>query len=260
MKGEEGAVKKSYLRLFLLPFIVLFVSLTAFFGCDKKRVPVPEAPPKQTTDQKTEESTPPADAIPEMTDNLYYKLIAEGPAYVITGAVEDAERIVIAEKRNGLPVLGIAPSAFRDLESLREVVFVGAIDIGERAFAGCESLTSVTAYGRLGTIGFRAFADCKKLETVDLGDGAGVIGYEVLEGCTALRSVTLGEIASLGDAAFKGCTVLKEITFHGRKEQVETTMGYPSAFLNGSSVERVICTDGVIECMPQTSPMEEDGK
>lgn len=255
-------MKGSYLKLLLLLILVLFIPLAAFLGCDEKRVTVPEAPPRATTAGSTTGTpvSPPADAIPEMTDNLYYKLIAEGPAYVITGAEEDAERIVIADKKNGLPVLGIAPSAFRELKDLREVVFVGAIDIGERAFAGCESLTSVTAYGRLGTIGFRAFADCKRLETVDLRDGAGVIGYEVLEGCTALGSVTIGEIASLGSAAFQGCTLLKEITFCGTMMQMETTMGYPSAFLSGSWVERIACTDGVIEFLQQTPTTEEDGK
>jgi hypothetical protein len=81
--------------------------------------------------------------------------------------------------------------------------------IGDWAFSGCSTLTSVSLPAAA-SIGDWAFSGCDALTSVSL-PAAETIGGEAFSGCSALTSVSLPAAASIGQSAFSGCDALTSI-------------------------------------------------
>ena len=152
------------------------------------------------------------------SEGLDMVLISEGE-YTVSGigTCTDTE-ILIPTTYNGLPVVSVEASAFLDKTSITSVVLPdGITSIGENAFNGCESLTSVT-FGKnsqLSSIGPGAFNYCYSLESITIPESVTSIGSEAFNYCCGLRSVTFGEnsqLTSIGDYAFLGCYSIESIT------------------------------------------------
>ncbi|MBR4589194.1 MAG: leucine-rich repeat domain-containing protein [Bacteroidaceae bacterium] len=62
--------------------------------------------------------------------------------------------------------------------------------IGNRAFNGCTSLTSVTMPDSVTSIGNLSFLDCTGLTSITMGNSVTSIEYGALNGCTSLTSIT----------------------------------------------------------------------
>ena len=83
--------------------------------------------------------------------------------------------------------------------------------VGEKAFYGCRSLTSVTIPDSVMTIGVDAFFDCESLTSVNIPDRVTTIGEGAFSLCASLTSVTIGNgVTTIGVGAFYGCESLKE--------------------------------------------------
>ena len=88
-----------------------------------------------------------------------------------------------------------------------------ATSIGNYAFYGFSSLTSVTIGDGVTSIGDWAFSDCSSLTSVTIGDGVTSIGEYAFYGCTSLTSITIpSSVTSIGRSAFSNCTSLTSIT------------------------------------------------
>ena len=84
--------------------------------------------------------------------------------------------------------------------------------IGERAFAWCESLTSVTIPDSVTTIGYDAFCCCTSLICVTIPDSVTAIGEQAFVSCRSLTSVTIPDSVTLiGDYAFNSCISLTSV-------------------------------------------------
>jgi len=84
--------------------------------------------------------------------------------------------------------------------------------IGERAFSGCDGLTSVTIPESVTRIGNDAFCNCSGLTNVTIPEGVTSIGQYAFFGCGGLTSVTIPPgVTSIGESAFWLCGKLKEI-------------------------------------------------
>ena len=85
--------------------------------------------------------------------------------------------------------------------------------IGDFAFDGCHSLTSVTIPDSVTSIGDCAFDGCTSLTSVTIPNSVTSIGRSAFDGCTSLTSVTIpNSVTSIDWYAFKGCTSLTSVT------------------------------------------------
>ena len=124
-------------------------------------------------------------------------------------------------------------------DSLKEVIITGGTSVGERAFKGCDSLTSVTIPDSVTSIGYRAFYGCSGLTSVTIGNGVTSIGDYAFEDCISLTSVTIPDsVTSIGEYAFRDCNSLTSVTIGNGV----TSIG-GSAFDNCTSLEAVYITD-----------------
>lgn len=152
------------------------------------------------------------------SEGLDMVLISEGE-YTVSGigTCTDTE-ILIPTTYNDLPVVSVEASAFLNNTAITSVVLPdGITSIGENAFNGCESLTSVT-FGKnsqLSSIGPGAFNYCYSLKSITIPESVTNIGSDAFYYCYGLRSVTFGEnsqLTSIGEGAFNWCESLESIT------------------------------------------------
>ena len=104
-------------------------------------------------------------------------------------------------------ILAIGDRAFYGCETLTTITLPkGLTSIGDSAFSGCTSLTSVTLPNSLTSIGDGAFFRCDALTSVSMPKGLTAIGDRAFACCESLTSVTLPDsLVSIGEGAFKNC-------------------------------------------------------
>ena len=84
--------------------------------------------------------------------------------------------------------------------------------IATSAFAGKETLTSVTIGSNVTTIKAGAFQLCKALTSITIPSGVTTIEEKAFKDCTGLKKVTIGKgVTSIGADAFLGCTNVNEV-------------------------------------------------
>ena len=114
-------------------------------------------------------------------------------------------------------------------------------EIGDYAFANCDSITSVTIPDSVTVMGVGAFQGCDNLQVVIMGTGVTYVSSHEFEGCTALTSVTIGSnVTLIDDSAFENCTSLSSITIPNSV----TTIG-ENAFKGCTSLNDITIPSGV---------------
>ena len=142
---------------------------------------------------------------------------------------------------NTYRVTSIGEWAFYGCSSLTSITIPeGVTSIGEWAFYDCSSLTSITIPEGVTSIGEYAFYDCSSLTSITIPEGVPSIGYRAFEGCRSLTSITIPEsVTEIGEDAFHGCSSLTSITI---PESVTEIGNY--AFEGCTSLKEVIIEDG----------------
>ena len=84
--------------------------------------------------------------------------------------------------------------------------------IADRAFYGCDKITSVTIPSSVQTIGDQAFTSCLALRTATIKEGATSLGKSAFRYCYSLTSVSLpSTLHAIDDYAFYKCLALTSI-------------------------------------------------
>ena len=131
-------------------------------------------------------------------DNLESIIVEEGNnVYHSSGncLIETASKTLIAGRNNSvIPTDGSVTS------------------IGEWAFSGCSSLTSIEIPDSVTSIGDQAFYYCSSLTSVVIPDSVTSIGYDAFENCISLTSIVIPDsVMYIVEDAFRGCDSLESI-------------------------------------------------
>ena len=117
----------------------------------------------------------------------------------------------------------------------------GVTSIGDGAFGGWSSLTSITIPDSVTSIGDGAFASCSSLTSITIPDSVTSIGDAVFSGCAALTSITLpNSVTNIGRHAFSKCSSLTSITI---PDSVTSIEGF--AFMGCESLTGITIPDSV---------------
>ena len=108
----------------------------------------------------------------------------------------------------------IGDYAFSGCSSLTSLTLPSSVtSIGGHAFSGCSSLTSLTLPSSVTSIGEFAFRYCSGLTSLTIPSGVTTIDYYAFADCSGLTSLTIPSgVTWIGDYAFAWCSGLTSLT------------------------------------------------
>jgi hypothetical protein len=148
-------------------------------------------------------------------------------AITITGYEGTPVAVTIPDSTNGLTVTSIGDEAFYGRSSLTSVTIPDTVtDIQDGAFYYCSGLTTVTIPNSVTYIGKAAFHDCSGLTNVTIPSSVTYIGAYAFDSCDSLTSVAIPKsVTSIGDAPFAFCYSLQAITVDPANTYYSSTNG-----------------------------------
>ena len=174
---------------------------------------------------------------------LTFTLSDGGQSYAITDASSSIfGDITIPSTYNGKPVTRIGDSAFYGCTSLTSITVPDSVTtIGSSAFQQCERLTSIVIPDSVTSIGSYAFSSCDSLTSIDIPDSVTSIGSYAFSSCDSLTSITVPDsVTTIGSSAFQQCDSLTSIVI---PDSVTSIGSY--AFRNCTSLTNITIPDSV---------------
>lgn len=168
-------------------------------------------------------------------------VISDGKC-TITEYIGTAAQVVIPSKIEEAPVISIGDSAFEGCTSLTSIVIPeGVTTIGDFAFDDCVSLTSVILPKGLTSIGNDAFDLCVNLTSITIPEGVTTIGEDAFFECYNLESITLpNSLTTIGNNAFAYCNSLTSVTLPENLTEIKDCM-----FLSCYNLASVTIPNGI---------------
>ena len=117
----------------------------------------------------------------------------------------------------------IGQYAFGGCSSLTSVIIPSSVtEIGEDAFEGCSSLTSINIPSSVTEIGREAFRGCSSLTSINIPSSVTEIGGYAFCDCSSLTSVDIpSSVKSIGEVAFGCCSSLTSVNIPSSVIEIE---------------------------------------
>ena len=197
----------------------LYKDLCEWLGVSPRNIPqsAKEIPTNHTPHQPNIVQTP-ADieqakrnALPKgefQVGDLKYEASEQGSGVTVFGPVNDAVEIHIPSQikygKYTYEVTSIGDGAFLGCLSLTSITIPNSVtSIGESAFFSCSGLKSITIPNSVTSIGYYAFCDCDGLTSITIPNSVTSIGYKAFSGCDALKSIRIPKsVTYIGEDAF----------------------------------------------------------
>ena len=155
-------------------------------------------------------------------DGIYYNLNSETKKATVTFKEKDYNSysgdVIIPYSVNysdvSYSVTNIGNRAFADCTGLTSITFPNSVtNIGMNAFSGCTAMTSIMIPNSVTSIGAWAFRGCAGLTSIEIPNSVMSIGVSAFSGCTGLTSIEIpNSVTSMAANAFIGCTDLSSVT------------------------------------------------
>ncbi len=147
-------------------------------------------------------------------DGIIYNLDKSAKTATVKG-LEDksATSAEIRSYAAGCKVTSIGERAFEGCSSLTSINIPSSVtSIESSAFSGCSSLTSINIPSSVNSIEPGTFLDCSSLTSINIPSSVTSIGDYAFLGCSALTSINIpSSVNSIGYRAFEGCSALTSI-------------------------------------------------
>ena len=102
--------------------------------------------------------------------------------------------------------------SFRNQKQTSYVISNSVTSIGDHAFYGCSSLSSIVIPDSVNSIGEGAFLNCSSLSSIVIPDSVNSIGDGAFSDCSSLSSIVIpNSVNSIGEGAFLNCSSLSSI-------------------------------------------------
>ena len=156
----------------------------------------------------------------------------------------NAEDLIIPSEISGYPITKIGNYAFAGNTSLTSITLPdGLTSIGEAAFITCTNLASVSLPNSLTSIGDQAFSMCRNLSSIIFPEGLTSIGSEAFSECENLKTITLPKgLTAIEDGAFLFCSRLVSVTLPENLSKIGN-----NAFSGCSGLTSITFPEGLTE-------------
>ena len=146
-------------------------------------------------------------------DFLSYRYNSSLNGYEVISYSGSAKSVKIPATYKNVNVTSIGNFAFDGCSSLTSVEIPDSVtSIGYRAFLGCSGLTSITIPDSVTSIGDYVFAYCSSLTSITIPDSVTSIRSSVFAYCSSLTSIAIGKNVNYIDQnAFAECKNLKTL-------------------------------------------------
>ena len=178
------------------------------------------------------------------------KLTVLSPRYIYDNDVliDNVKKVIIAFRNKDVSytipdsVTSIGDCAFVGCKSLSSIVISDSVtSISDCAFANCKSLSSIVIPNSVIHIGNRAFWYCESLKSIVIPNGVTSIGDYVFFGCKSLSSIVIpNSVTRIGDCAFVGCKSLSSIVIPNSVTHIGTCV-----FSGCESLKSIVIPTGV---------------
>ncbi len=127
-------------------------------------------------------------------------------------------------------------------QTIKSVTITVQEKIPSYAFKNCSFIESINIHEEVTSIGKEAFYNCESLASINsttegmfnIPTGVSEIGNHTFYGCLLMEKLTCGNVRSIGESAFEGLVMLKDVNIPGGLISIEK-----KAFANCVSIETV---------------------
>ena len=206
--GYRAFTDCSSLKSITMPDSVTSIGTSAFYGCSSlASITIQDGVTSIGESAFASCSSLTSITIPDSVTSIGYRAFAS--CSNLTSIIVDEKNSVYSSRNNclikkntNILIQGCAASIIPD----------GVTRIGESAFEGCSSLTSITIPNSVKSIGHSVFEGCSSLTSITIPNSETSIEVDAFKGCSSLTSIIIpNSVKSIEGYAFDRCSSLTSI-------------------------------------------------